>query len=97
AAELGLEPAKLPVRRTEVVAPLGDAVRLVDDDDRDARAREEVPEAALESLRRDVHELVLARVEAPEAIAARLPVEARVDDGGAEAVPPESLHRGLHE
>ncbi len=60
AAELLLQAAQPPVRGPEVVAPLGDAVRLVDDDQRDAHAAEEAAEAALEPLGRDVDELVLA-------------------------------------
>jgi hypothetical protein len=42
AAELGLEPAEPPVGRPEVVPPFGDAVRLVDDDERHADAGEKL-------------------------------------------------------
>src|SRR5205823_3591290 len=42
-------------------------------------------------------ELVLARREPAEAVAARLPVERRVDDRGAEAVAREPVHLVLHE
>src|SRR5436309_2512230 len=97
AAELVLEPAQAAVCGTEVVAPLRDAVRLVDHDERHAHPAEEAPEPALEPLGRHVDELVLARREPAEAVAARLPVERRLDDRGAEAVAREPVHLVLHE
>ena len=44
------------VRRPEVVSPLTDAVRLVDGDETDAGGRQAAEQAALQSLRRGVHE-----------------------------------------
>jgi hypothetical protein len=60
-AELAGALGELQVVRPEVVAPLGDAVRLVDREERDLRGRE-LPEEALvvEALRRDVEQLELA-------------------------------------
>jgi hypothetical protein len=96
-AQLGLEAAEPAVRRAEVVAPLGDAVRLVDDHERHADTGEEAPEAALQALGRHVDQLVLARAEPPHAVAALLELERGVDDGGAEAVPHECVDLVLHE
>ena len=60
-------------------------------------AGEKAAEASLETLRGRVDELVLAGPQPPDAVAARLRVERRVDDRGAEAVPRQRVHLVLHE
>ncbi len=97
AAELLLESLEPPVRGPEVVAPLRDAVRLVDDHERHVHAGEEAAQVALEALGRDVGELVLAGPEPAQPIALGLPVERRVDHRRPEAVPRERVHLVLHE
>src|SRR5206468_3338702 len=97
AAELLLESLQLAVGGPEVVAPLRDAVRLVDDDERHVHAAEEAAQVALEALGRDVGELVLAGLEPTQAIALGLPVERGVDDRRPEGVPRERVHLVLHE
>ena len=57
---LRLEPAQLAVGRPEVVAPVADAVRLVDDDQSDRAVGEERAQRAPERLGRDVQQLELA-------------------------------------
>jgi hypothetical protein len=86
-----------PPSGPEVVPPLRDAVRLVDRDQRHPHVAEEVPEPALEPLGRDVDELVLAGAQASQALAPRVPVEARVEHRRAEAGALERVDLILHE
>ena len=95
--EMVAEALEAPVRGTEVVAPLADAVRFVHHHERERAALEEVAHASLERLGGHVHELVLARLERGEAPAALLGVERRVDLGGAEAQRLELVHLILHQ
>src|SRR5262249_35433546 len=85
-AELLLEPAQPAVGRAEVVTPLGDAMRLVDDDQGDLHLREEPAQPTLEALGRHVDQLVLAGAQATDPLASRVPVERGVEHRGAEAV-----------
>src|SRR5205823_3439047 len=60
-AELRLQSGQLPVRGPEVVAPVADAVRLVDDDEADPRRRERAAQAVAEALGGRIDDVELAR------------------------------------
>src|SRR5438132_1264118 len=84
-AEPRLEPCELPVRRAEVVAPVADAVRLVDDDQADPRRRERTTESVAESLGRGVDDVELAGPQLRDGRLPLLPRERRVEQRRAEA------------
>ena len=87
-AELARPLGELQVVGPEVVAPLGDAVRLVDGEERDRRARELGEEAlVVEPLRRDVEELQRAARGAARRSRALGGVEARVEPRGFDPAP----------
>ena len=58
--ELLLETLQASVRRTEIVSPLADAVRLIHHEQRDGAAAHEVAEVAVERFGREEHQFVRA-------------------------------------
>ena len=96
--ELARPLGQLQVVGPEVVAPLGDAVRLVDREERDPRARELGEEAlVVEALRRDVEELQRAGAEPVEDLALLGGVEARVEPCGVDPAPLQEVDLILHQ
>jgi hypothetical protein len=76
-----VQDAQPAVLRTEVVSPHGHAVSLVDGEQRDARAIEEVEEPRREEpLRRDVEEIELTGREGTFRLACGAGIERRVEE-----------------
>ena len=88
---------KRPVGGAEVVSPLGDAMRLVHDDDGDGRAPQPPAHVGREGLRRQVDEFVGSALEAIEPTPAFVGRERGVDRGGSEAEVAQRVHLVLHE
>ena len=98
AVELARPLGQLQVVGPEVVAPLGDAVRLVDGEQRDASARELCEEAlVVEALRRDVEKLQRAGAEPIEDLALLGGVEARVEPRRVDPAPLQEVDLILHQ
>ena len=96
-AELRLQSLKLPVRGPEVVAPLADAVRLVDDQQRGMRGRQLVPQPIAERLRRDVEKLDLFAPQCVEPRATLLPRDRGVEHGRSKTGSHQRVDLVLHE
>ncbi len=97
-AELAGALGQLQVVGPEVVAPLRDAVRLVDREERDSRLREAGEEAlVVEPLRRDVQELQRALLQPIEDRALLGGVEARIEPRGLDPVPLQEVDLVLHQ
>ena len=96
--ELGDEAADRQVVGAEVVAPLADAVGLVDRDERRPELEHQGPEARVgEPLRRDVGELEGAGPKPREPLAHLLRGERRGEEGGRDAARRERLHLVVHQ
>jgi hypothetical protein len=86
------------VARAEIVAPLRDAVRLVDGEEGDVDAGHHLQELrALEALRRDVEEAVLPCAQIGDPLPRLAEVERRVDGGGADVARVERVDLILHQ
>ena len=96
-AELGLQVLQLAVRRPEVMAPLADAVRLIDHHEAQAALGDDRTQGALEPLGRDIDEFDLAPAECFEAAAAFFEVDGRVEHGRPEAEPQQRVDLVLHQ
>ena len=70
---------------------------FVDRHERDRRLGERATEPPFEAFGRDVDELVFPGAQAAQAIPSLLPVEARVEHGGAEPVAHQCVDLVLHE
>ena len=96
--ELPEQRADLEVLRAEIVAPLADAVRLVDRDQRAAQRREQLPEVGRnQTLGCDVEEPVVAAPQADDTLPHRRRIERRGKIGRRDAAPGESRHLVLHQ
>ena len=97
-AEAGAGGAEVAVAGAEVVAPLGDAVRLVDREEGDIDAAEPRDEATVgEALGRDVEEAEIALGGAAEDGGLLIAGNGRVDGGGGDAVAGEGVDLVLHQ
>ena len=97
-AEAGAGGAEVAVAGAEVVAPLGDAVRLVDGEEGHVHASQSGDEAAVgEALGGDVEEAEVAIGGAAEDFALILAGDGRVDGGGDDAVAGEGIDLVLHQ
>jgi hypothetical protein len=96
--ELGAEGGELAVFGAEVVAPFGDAVRLVDGEKLHGPLLQAVDEAVeREAFGGDVEQAVLARVEAAVTALRLLGAEGRVHEGGRDAGGAELVDLILHQ
>ncbi len=92
------ENLELAVFGTEVVAPLGDAVRLVDGEQRQLRAREQRQRPLLQQpLGRDIEDIEAARGDAAFERRLLAIVERRVEERGPDADLGQRLHLVLHQ
>ena len=97
-AEAGAGGAEVAVAGAEVVAPLGDAVRLVDGEEGDVHAAQGGDEAAVgKALGGDVEEAEVAIGGAAEDFALILAGDGRVDGGGGDPVAGEGIDLVLHQ
>src|SRR5262249_41146477 len=96
-AQFLFEALQLAVRRPEVVAPVADAMRLVDDDERDRAPGDDVAKRSLERLGRQVDQLELAAAQLTETRLPLFPLERRVDERGAKSQTHERIDLILHE
>jgi len=94
---------QLAVLRAEIVAPFGNAVRLVDDERVDAGTGAQTAECAIEetseheALRRQIHQLVVAPQQAGQATRDLRSADAGVQKGRRNVVVDELAHLVLHE
>ena len=89
---------ELPVLRTEIVAPLRDAVRLVNGEQRDGHLRHLFEEPlGQQTLRRDVQQLQLAREHASFDVALRERIETRIQECRFDAKLPQRGDLILHQ
>ncbi len=96
--KLAREHGELEVVGAEVVAPLGDAVGLVDREQGDVDAGERGPEAlVVEALRGDVEQLGLARSQLPHDGPVLVEAEGGVEVVGADTPSPERPDLVFHE
>ena len=99
--ELLAQPSQLPVLRPEIVAPLADAVRLVDRDETQARLLQHAPQrlAALadDALRRHVEQPAAAVAHAREHLVALVRQERAVQIRGGDAVDAKPVDLILHQ
>ncbi len=97
-AQVGEERADLEVLRAEVVAPLADAVRLVDRDQRAGERGERLPEPGRDQpLGRHVDEPDRAARDLPEPAAQLARLERGGQEGGGHAARRQRLHLIVHE
>ena len=97
-AQLGAEPGKPPVVGPEIMAPLADAVRLVDDQAGRSDAAQRVAEcAAAESLRRDVQQAQASGRQLGFHVRALVGHEARVQRGRRDTACAEPVDLVLHQ
>ncbi|MCY1360305.1 hypothetical protein D9M69_469250 [compost metagenome] len=97
-AELALVVGQLEVVGTEVVAPLGNAVRLVDHQQGDRHLGDEVAEAlVLQALDRDHQDLQLAGLGAAHGLGSLLAALRRIDARRGDAVAGEKGQLVLHQ
>ncbi len=90
--------AERGVFRAEVVAPLGDAVGLVDGEEGDVDGLEPIEEAAADQpLGADVEQIQLVGVQARQHPAGLVRAEARVVEGGGHAVGDQGVDLVLHQ
>ena len=97
AAEAALEPGQVAVRGPEVMAPLADAVGLVDGDEAQVEACERVPDRRLDALRRRVAQLVRAGSKVGDAAAPLVELQGRVQVRRAQADLRHGVDLVLHE
>jgi len=96
--ELVCAHSELQVVGAEVVPPLGDAVRLVDGEERDLRVSELCEEPlVVEALRRDVEQLQAPGAEALGDAANLVGAEARVEPRGVDSATGEEVDLVLHQ
>ena len=96
--ELACARCELQVVGSEVVAPLGDAVRLVHGEQRDLRPHELSEEPlVVEPLRGDVEQLQAARAKPLGDVAKLVRAEARVEPSGVDALADEEVDLILHQ
>ena len=82
---LSLQPGEVAVGGTEVVAPLADAVGLVDGDQPQVQAGQQPADRRLDAFGRGVAKLVLARRQVAHALLALVEVQRRGQVGRAQA------------
>jgi len=96
--ELALVVGELQIVRAKVVAPLGDAVRLVHHQQGDRHLADEVAEAlVLQPFHRDHQDLQLAGLGAGHGLARLLAALRRVDAGGGNAMAVKERQLVLHQ
>ena len=92
-----LQAGKVAVRRAEVVPPFADAVRLVDRDQFQVERVQEPPDCCVDSLRRDVDHLELARTQPRCAPRPLRRIERRVEERRADPDFAQRVNLVLHE